>query len=86
LIRQAQDGYWSALAESFRRLIIDLDAADLDEPGRDALASGWRQAVRGAARASFESVADSLDADADALRRAVEARRRFYGALRRRLP
>jgi CRISPR system Cascade subunit CasA len=86
LIRQARDGYWSALAEPFRRLVVDLDVEDLDEPGRDALAGDWREAVRRAARTSFEAVADAMDANADALRRAAEARRLFYGGLKRRLP
>jgi CRISPR system Cascade subunit CasA len=86
LVRQARDGFWSALAESFRRLVVALDAEDLDEAGREALAAGWRDEVRRAAGASFEAVADSLDAGADALRRAAEARRRFYGSLKKRLP
>jgi CRISPR system Cascade subunit CasA len=86
LVRQARDGYWSALAEGFRRLVVALDAEDRDEPGRDALAGGWREAVRRAARSSFEAVADALDADAESLKRAATARRLFYGSLKRRLP
>jgi CRISPR system Cascade subunit CasA len=86
LIRQARDGYWSALAEPFRRLVVALDAEDLEEPGRDALAGGWLEAVRRAARSSFDAVADALDADAESLKRAATARRLLYGSLKRRLP
>ena len=85
-VRQARDSFWSALGEPFFRLVLDLDAEDLDATAREALAAGWCEASRRAAALAFEAVADAQDANADALRRAAEARRFFYGRLKKLLP
>jgi CRISPR system Cascade subunit CasA len=83
LIQQARDVYWSGLAEPFRRLAVGLDDPDLEI---DLLENSWRAEVRATATAAFESACNTFDANADELRRVAEARRLFYGTLRKKLP
>jgi CRISPR type I-E-associated protein CasA/Cse1 len=83
LLRECQRAYWSALAEPFRRLVIDLDTLTTDA---DTLDRDWSEVVRRQSTDAVESIIDSLDANAEALQRAALARRVFYGGLKKKLP
>jgi CRISPR system Cascade subunit CasA len=83
LIHQVLETYWSGLAEPFRCLTLGLDDLANDS---ESLADSWRDEVRNKARDSFEEVAKTFDTNADSLRRVAEARRFFYGTLRKKLP
>lgn len=86
-IDRAERAYWSALETPFYRLLAraaTLTEADVDQAERLApVADEWKSAIRRNATAAFEDAADSYDADADALQRAVEARQRLGAALKR---
>lgn len=80
MMADALRGYWGGLADPFRSLAVRMGEPASDP---DDLQVGWIALVEATARAAFEEVAESLDADAMALRRAQEARRSFYGALKK---
>ncbi len=75
--------YWSALAQPFRQLVIDLDSPATDP---EILDREWTGVVRTQAKTAIEFVIDSLDVNAAALHRAAKARRLFYGGLKKKLP
>ena len=75
--------YWSELAEPFRNMVLELDRAAV-EP--DDVEAGWSLELRRRVCEAFEGLVDSLDSNAEALRRAAIARRFFYGALKKKLP
>jgi len=83
LIDLCQHSYWSALAEPFRQLVINLDSATSDP---ETLEREWTGVVRHQAKTAIEILIDSLDANAEALQRAALARHLFYGGLKKKLP
>ena len=82
-IRSVLAGYWAGLAEPFRHMVLELDGVGV-EP--DEVEARWSSRSARRAGDAFEGLVDSLDANAEALRRAAEARRFFYGALKKTLP
>jgi len=83
LIDLCLNSYWSALAEPFRQLVINLDSPTTD---REILERAWAEVVRCQATTAIEFLIDSLDANAESLKRAAMARRLFYGGLKKKLP
>jgi CRISPR system Cascade subunit CasA len=83
LIDRSLHSYWSALAEPFRQLVTNLDLPTSDP---EIIEQKWTDVVRFEAKTAVELVIDSLDANAESLRRAAQARRLFYGGLKRKLP
>lgn len=80
----AERRYWTRLDLAFRQLLADLPAdydPESDSYGATALPA-WLNAVRLAARDSFNEVTRSLDGTGRWLRAVAIAERLFYGAVR----
>lgn len=75
LITQAQQAFWSDLRPRFEReWIAPLATGGLSLEDEAALLQTWRQTVVSAGAVHLEAALEPLDADADSLRRQVEAR------------
>ncbi|MFO7173568.1 MAG: type I-E CRISPR-associated protein Cse1/CasA [Bacillota bacterium] len=79
LIQTAVAAYWAELHDEFRTFYIPalaaLDPGDLDARAR--LAAQWLDRAQAAGSRALEMALDSLDSDADALARQVQARQHF---------
>ena len=76
VIWRAKRGYWNALQRVFAaEYLVELGAQDPEDAAAPrALDARWDEQVRRLVRSTFDAAVDSLDADASALRRQVEAR------------
>lgn len=80
VISGAKRRYWNGLSDSYDNLLRDLaslkNGADTTGPREN-----WHRQVRLVAGQSFELAVGDLDADADAIRRQVEARTYFHACM-----
>lgn len=87
VVSRCERAFWLRLEREFVPLMESFAALDADAPDDPELvtatAEGWRSAISALAREQFELVAKDMDADSDALKRAVDARARLHGNLRK---
>ncbi len=81
-MREAIEVYWTALAEPFSRLTLVLNDSSANPEQAEGV---WSSTVREVAIRAFESLADTFDSSADELRRVADARKSFYGGMKRKL-
>lgn len=87
LATRCERSYWQGLEAEFASLLGEIaglgpDAPDAPELVR-AATRDWRGAIEALAIQQFEAAAKDMDSDGEALKRAVEARGRLVGNLRR---
>lgn len=86
LADRCERAFWQRLESSFHPLMstfAELDPNAPDDPDLiAATARNWREAILNLALEQFESAAEDMDADSDALERRVRAQNRLINALR----
>jgi CRISPR system Cascade subunit CasA len=84
---RCERAYWQRLENGFHPLMTAFASLDPEAPDDPALiattAKAWRGAIRSLALVQFESAAEDMDADGDALERQVRARTRLNNMLRK---